>query len=162
AGLLRDLNYSLQSNRKTREGSRHPDRDAQFQYLDARMKEHMAEHSPVISVDTKKKEPVGDFKNSGREWNPRGEPEKVRVRDFLSKVSGGAVPCGIYDIADNTGWVSVGINHDTACFAVNAIRRWWVTMGKARYPKAKRLMITADGGGSNGARVRLWKVELQK
>ena len=162
AKLMRGLNYSLQSNRKTREGSRHPDRDAQFQYLDARMKEYMAERSPVISVDTKKKEPIGDFKNNGREWNPKGQPEKVRVHDFLIKELGRAVPYGIYDIADNTGWVSVGINHDTACFAVNAIRRWWVTMGKARYPKAKRLMITADGGGSNGTRVRLWKVELQK
>jgi hypothetical protein len=160
--LLRDLGYSLQSNRKTLEGSRHPDRDAQFQYLDARMKEHMAERSPVISVDTKKKEPIGDFKNNGREWSLKGQPEQVRVHDFLIKELGRVVPYGIYDIADNTGWVSVGINHDTACFAVNAIRRWWDAMGKARYPKAKRLMITADGGGSNGARVRLWKVELQK
>ena len=162
SNLLRGLGYSLQGNRKTREGSHHPDRDAQFQYLDARMKEHMAECSPVVSVDTKKKELVGDFKNSGREWRPKKSPEEVRVHDFIDPELGRAVPYGVYDIADNTGWVSVGIDHDTACFAVNAIRRWWLTMGTARYPAAKRLMITADGGGSNGARVRLWKIELQK
>jgi Rhodopirellula transposase DDE domain len=162
AGLLRGLGYSLQSNRKTREGSRHPDRDAQFQYLDARMKEHIAEQSPVISVDTKKKELVGDFKNGGRELRPKASPEQVRVHDFIDPELGRAVPYGIYDIADNKGWVSVGIDHDTAAFAVNTIRSWWATMGKARYPKAKRLMITADGGGSNGARVRLWKLELQR
>ena len=162
AKLLRKLGYSLQSNRKTREGSKHPDRDAQFQYLDARMKEHMAEHSPVISVDTKKKELVGDFKNGGRELRPKASPEEVRVHDFIDPELGRAVPYGIYDIADNKGWVSVGVDHDTAAFAVNTIRTWWSTMGRARYPTAKRLMITADGGGSNGARVRLWKVELQK
>jgi hypothetical protein len=162
ADLLRTLGYSLQSNRKTREGSKHPDRDAQFQYLDARMKEHMAEQSPVISVDTKKKELVGDFKNGGCELRPKASPEEVRVHDFIDPELGRAVPYGIYDIADNKGWVSVGIDHDTAAFAVNAIRRWWNTLGKARYPHAKRLMITADGGGSNGARVRLWKLELQK
>lgn len=162
ADLLRTLGYSLQSNRKTREGSKHPDRDAQFQYLDARMKEHITEQSPVISVDTKKKELVGDFKNGGRELRPKASPEEVRVHDFIDPELGRAVPYGIYDIADNKGWVSVGIDHDTAAFAVNTIRRWWHTLGKARYPQAKRLMITADGGGSNGARVRLWKLELQK
>ncbi len=162
AKLLRKLGYSLQSNRKTREGSHHPDRDAQFQYLAGHMKEHMIEQSPVISVDTKKKELVGDFKNAGRELRPTASPEEVRVHDFIDPELGRAVPYGIYDIADNKGWVSVGVDHDTAAFAVNTIRRWWSTMGQARYPQAKRLMITADGGGSNGARVRLWKVELQK
>ena len=162
AGMLRGLGYSLQSNRKTREGSKHPDRDGQFQYLDAQMKAHIAEGSAVISVDTKKKELVGDFKNAGRELRPKGEPELVRVHDFIDKKLGRAVPCGVYDIADNKGWVSVGIDHDTAAFAVNTIRSWWLALGKARYPNARRLMITADGGGSNGARVRLWKVELQK
>lgn len=162
AKLLRKLGYSLQSNRKTREGSKHPDRDARFQYLDARMKEHILEQSPVISVDTKKKELVGDFKNAGQELRPKASPEEVRVHDFIDRDLGRAVPYGIYDIADNKGWVSVGVDHDTAAFAVNTIRRWWSTMGQERYPRAKRLMITADGGGSNGARVRLWKVELQK
>ena len=157
AKLLRKLGYSLQSNRKTREGSKHPDRDAQFHYLDARMKEHMLEQSPVISVDTKKKELVGDFKNAGQELRPKASPEEVRVHDFIDRDLGRAVPYGIYDIADNKGWVSVGVDHDTAAFAVNTIRRWWSTMGQERYPNAKRLMITADGGGSNGARVRLWK-----
>jgi len=162
AKLLRGLGYSLQSNRKTREGSHHPDRDAQFRYLDRQMKAHIAEGSPVISVDTKKKELVGDFKNGGREWRPKGSPEQVRVHDFIDPELGRAVPYGVYDIADNKGWVSVGIDHDTACFAVNAIRRWWATMGSARYSNPQRLMITADCGGSNGARVRLWKIELQK
>jgi transposase len=162
AKLLRKLGYSLQSNRKTREGRNHPDRDAQFQYLDARMKEHLGEGSPVISVDTKKKEPVGDFKNGGQELRPKASPQEVRIHDFVDPKLGRAVPYGVYDIANNTGWVSVGVDHDTAAFAVNTIRRWWHTMGKARYPKARRLMITADGGGSNGARVRLWKIELQK
>ena len=162
AKMLRDLGYSLQSNRKTREGSKHPDRDAQFHYLDAQMKEHMAQGAPVILVDTKKKELVGDFKNGGQEWRPKGEPEQVRVHDFIDKDLGRAVPYGVYDIADNKGWVSVGIDHDTAAFAVNTIRSWWRTMGKTRYLNAPRLMITADGGGSNGARVRLWKIELQK
>ena len=162
AKLLRKLGYSLQSNRKTREGSTHPDRDAQFHYLDRQMKKHMSEHSPVISVDTKKKELVGDFKNGGRELRPKASPEEVRVHDFVDPERGRAVPYGIYDIADNKGWVSVGVDHDTAAFAVNTIRRWWNTMGQARYPRAKRLMISADGGGSNGARVRLWKIELQR
>jgi len=162
AKLLRKLGYSLQSNRKTREGSKHPDRDAQFQYLDRQMKAHMAEQSPVVSVDTKKKELVGDFKNGGRELRPKGSPEEVRVHDFIDPGLGRAVPYGVYDIIDDKGWVSVGVDHDTAAFAVNTIRRWWSTMGRERYPKAKRLMITADGGGSNGSRVRLWKIELQK
>jgi transposase len=162
AKLLRKLGYSLQSNRKTREGSNHPDRDAQFQYLDARMKEYILEQSPVISVDTKKKELVGDFKNAGQELRPKASPEEVRVHDFIDRDLGRAVPYGIDDIADNKGWFSVGVDYDTAAFAVNTIRRWWRTMGQERYPNARRLMITADGGGSNGARVRLWKIELQK
>ena len=157
--LLHQLDYSLQANRKTREGSSHPDRDAQFRYINDRMKEALASGEPAISVDTKKKELVGDFKNGGREWRT---PEQVRVHDFVIKELGRAVPYGVYDIADNTGWVSVGIDRDTAAFAANAIRNWWMLMGRERYPRAKRLLISADGGGSNGSRVRLWKVELQK
>jgi Rhodopirellula transposase DDE domain len=160
--LLHQLDYSLQANRKTREGSSHPDRDAQFRYINDRMKEAIASGEPAISVDTKKKELVGDFKNGGREWRPKGTPEQVRVHDFVIKELGRAVPYGVYDIADNTGWVSVGIDRDTAAFAANAIRNWWMLMGRERYPRAKRLLISADGGGSNGSRVRLWKVELQK
>ena len=160
--LLHQLDYSLQANRKTREGSSHPDRDAQFRYINDRMKEALASGEPAISVDTKKKELVGDFKNGGREWRPKGTPEQVRVHDFVIKELGRAVPYGVYDIADNTGWVSVGIDRDTAAFAANAIRNWWMLMGRERYPRAKRLLISADGGGSNGSRVRLWKVELQK
>jgi Rhodopirellula transposase DDE domain len=160
--LLRSMGYSLQANSKTREGSKHIDRDAQFQYINTQAKAFLAAHEPVISVDTKKKELVGNFKNSGREWRPKGRPEEVNVHDFIDPKLKRAVPYGIYDIADNVGWVSVGTDHDTASFAVNAIRRWWRTMGKKRYPKATRLMISADGGGSNGYRVRLWKVELQK
>jgi transposase len=160
--LLHQLDYSLQANRKTREGSSHPDRDAQFHYINDHVKEALAANEPAISIDTKKKELVGDFKNSGREWRPKGEPEHVRVHDFIIKKLGRAVPYGVYDIADNTGWVSVGIDHDTAAFAANAIRSWWKLMGQERYPRATRLLITADGGGSNGSRVRLWKIELQK
>jgi transposase len=160
--LLRALGYSLQANRKTREGGKHPDRDAQFGYINEKVKAALAAGEPAISVDTKKKELVGDFKNAGREWRPRGSPEPVRVHDFIIPELGRAVPYGVYDIAENAGWVSVGIDHDTASFAVNAIRRWWLTMGRTRYPTAKRLLITADGGGSNGTRVRLWKVELQR
>ena len=145
-----------------REGSSHPDRDAQFRYINDRMKEAIASGEPAISVDTKKKELVGDFKNGGREWRPKGTPEQVRVHDFVIKELGRAVPYGVYDIADNTGWVSVGIDRDTAAFAANAIRNWWMLMGRERYPRAKRLLISADDGGSNGSRVRLWKVELQK
>jgi hypothetical protein len=160
-GLLGKLGYSLQANRKTREGS-HPDRDGQFCYINEQVKAALAAGEPAISVDTKKKELVGDFKNAGREWRPIGEPEEVRVHDFLIRDKGRAVPYGVYDIGENAGWVSVGVDHDTASFAVNAIRRWWQLMGSARYPDAKHLTITADGGGSNGARLRLWKVELQK
>ena len=161
ANLLRELGYSLQANRKTLEGASHPDRDAQFNYINDQVKAALAADQPAISVDTKKKELVGDFKNNGREYRPKGDPEKVRVHDFLIPDLGRAAPYGVYDIADNTGWVSVGIDHDTASFAVNSIRRWWQTMGRKRYRKATRLVITADGGGSNGSRVRLWKLELQ-
>jgi hypothetical protein len=160
--LLRALGYSLQANRKTREGSNHPDRDAQFGYINQQVTAALAAGEPAISVDTKKKELVGDFKNAGREWRPKGQPEAVRVHDFLIPELGRAAPYGVYDIGEDAGWVSLGIDHDTASFAVNAIRRWWQTMGQQRYPKARRLVITADGGGSNGARVRLWKLELQK
>jgi hypothetical protein len=161
ADLLRQLNYSLQANRKTREGSATPDRDAQFHYINAQVTTALAAGEPAISVDTKKKELVGDFKNGGRELRPKGDPEPVRVHDFKIPELGRAVPYGVYDIGGNTGWVSVGIDHDTASFAVNAIRRWWHGMGRARYPEARSLLITADCGGSNGARVRLWKRELQ-
>jgi len=161
ANLLRELNYSLQSNRKTKEGTHNPDRDAQFGYINTQMKAALAEGRPAISVDTEKKELVGDFKNAGRELRPKGEPEPVRVHDFKIPELGRAAPYGVYDIAGNTGWVSVGIDHDTASFAVNAIRRWWHEMGHTRYPDAKALLITADCGGSNGVRVRLWKWELQ-
>ena len=160
--LLRGLGYSLQANRKTREGSHHPDRDAQFGYINQQVTAALAAGEPAISVDTKKKELVGDFKNAGREYCPKGQPEAVRVHDFLIPELGRAAPYGVYDIGENAGWVSLGIDHDTASFAVNAIRRWWQSMGQRRYPKATRLVITADGGGSNGARVRLWKLELQK
>jgi len=160
--MLHDLGYSLQANSKTLEGTNHPDRNAQFEYLNRKVKRQLQQHQPVISVDTKKKELVGDFKNNGRELRPRGDPEKVRVHDFIIPEQGRASPYGIYDIAHNTGWVSVGVDHDTAAFAVESIRRWWNSMGQAVYPRATRLLITADSGGSNGARVRLWKVELQK
>jgi Rhodopirellula transposase DDE domain len=160
--LLRTLGYSLQANRKMREGSNHPDRDAQFGYINAGVTAALAAGEPAISVDTKKKELVGDFKNGGREWRPKGAPEDVRVHDFVIPELGRAVPYGVYDIADNVGWVSVGIDHDTAAFAVNAIRRWWKLMGRKRYPHARHLLITADGGGSNGTHLRLWKLELQK
>jgi len=159
--LLRRLGFSLQANSKTREGASHPDRNAQFEYINAKVAAFQAAGEPAISVDTKKKELVGDFKNGGRELRPKGQPEPVRVHDFLIPELGRAVPYGVYDIAGNAGWVSVGIDHDTASFAVNAIRRWWHSMGRARYPQARRLLITADCGGSNGARVRLWKRELQ-
>jgi Rhodopirellula transposase DDE domain len=162
AELLRELGYSLQANRKTTEGDRHPDRNAQFEYINRKVQRFFAGKQPVISVDTKKKELVGDFKNGGREWRPQGKPEKVRVHDFLIPELGRATPYGIYDLAQNTGWVSVGVDHDTAAFAVESIRRWWQSMGQPVYPKARRLLITADAGGSNGPRLRLWKVELQK
>ena len=162
AALLRELGYSLQANRKTREGSEHVDRDAQFEYINQRAKEFEAAGQPVISVDTKKKELVGPFRNGGREYRPRGTPEEVRVHDFLIKELGRAVPYGVYDIAANTGWVSVGMSGDTAGFAVETIRRWWRKLGRERYPEAGRLYITADAGGSNGVRLRLWKRELQR
>ena len=162
AELLNAAGYSLQSNRKTKEGDSHPDRDAQFAYINIQVSAALAEKQPVISVDTKKKELVGDFRNNGREYRPQGNPEAVRVHDFLIKELGRAVPYGVYDLAANAGWVSVGIDHDTAAFAVNSIRQWWLNLGQARYPDATRLLITADGGGSNGWRVRLWKRELQK
>jgi hypothetical protein len=161
ADLLRGMGYSLQANRKTLEGSNNPDRDAQFGYINEQVKGALAANQPAISVDTKKKELVGNFKNAGREYRPKGQPEPVQVHDFVIPQLGRAAPYGVYDISDNTGWVSVGIDHDTASFAVNAIRRWWQTMGCERYPNATRLLITADCGGSNGARVRLWKRELQ-
>jgi transposase len=162
ADLLHDLGYSLQANRKTREGSSHPDRNAQFEHLNAKVKWSLGRHQPVISVDTKKKELVGDFKNGGRELRPKGQPELVRVHDFVDPELGRATPYGIYDLGRNSGWVSVGMDHDTAEFAVETIRRWWRTMGRPAYPEATRLLITADAGGSNGSRLRLWKLELQK
>jgi Rhodopirellula transposase DDE domain len=160
--LLRGLGYSLQANSKTREGAQHIDRDAQFHYINTQAKTFLAAREPVISVDTKKKELVGNFKNNGRDWRRQGRPELVNIHDFIDRKLGRAVPYGVYDISNNVGWVSVGTDHDTASFAVNAIRRWWRGMGKKRHPRATRLMISADGGGSNGYRVRLWKVELQK
>jgi hypothetical protein len=162
AALLKTLGYSLQGNRKTLEGSHHVDRDAQFQHIAETVQAAITAGQPAISVDTKKKELVGDFKNGGREYRPAGSPEPVRVHDFIDPKLGRAAPYGVYDIADDKGWVSVGIDHDTAAFAVNAIRSWWMTMGRSRYPHAHTLTVTADGGGSNGSRVRLWKVELQK
>ena len=162
AELLHQMDYSLQANRKTVEGSSHPDRDAQFQHISHKIREFQADHQPVISVDTKKKELVGDFKNSGRELRPKGDPEKVRVHDFVIPELGRAAPYGVYDVTQNAGWVSVGVDHDTAAFAAQSIRRWWESMGSEAYPQAAKLLITADSGGSNGARVRLWKLELQK
>jgi len=161
AALLRHGGYSLQANRKTREGARHPDRNAQFEHINAQVRRFQHRDQPAISVDTKKKELIGDFKNAGREWRPRGEPEEVRVHDFLDKNLGKAIPYGVYDMINNQGWVSVGIDHDTAQFAVNSIRRWWKRMGRRRFPRATELLITADGGGSNSSRSRLWKVSLQ-
>ena len=160
--LLHDLGYSLQANSKTKEGSQHIDRDTQFQYINDQAVDFLKADEPVISVDTKKKELVGNFKNAGREWRRQGQPEIVNVHDFIDPKLARAVPYGVYDINNNLGWVSVGTDHDTASFAVHAIRRWWTSMGKKRHPDATRLMISADGGGSNGYRVRLWKVELQK
>jgi len=162
AALLQQLGYSLQANRKTIEGTRHPDRNAQFEHINARVRAYLRQGEPAISVDTKKKELVGNFKNAGREWRPRGHPQPVQVHDFVQPELGRAIPYGVYDLGANTGWVSVGIDHDTAAFAVASIRRWWQAMGRRAYPRARRLLITADAGGSNGARVRLWKVELQK
>ena len=164
AKLLHQMDYSLQANQKTLEGSRHADRDEQFEHINRKAQRYLKQGQPVISVDTKKKELVGDFKNAGREWRSKGRPEEVRVHDFeIREPSKGKVaPYGVYDLGRNVGWVSVGVDHDTAAFAVESIRRWWRWMGHSSYPQAKRLLITADSGGSNGARVRLWKWELQK
>ena len=164
AELLHALDYSLQANQKTLEGSQHADRDAQFEYINRKAQRYLKQGQPVISVDTKKKELVGDFKNAGSEWQLKGQPEPVRVHDFEIREpdKGKVAPYGVYDLGRNVGWVSVGVDHDTAAFAVESIRRWWRWMGGPSYPKAKRLLITADSGGSNGARVRLWKWELQQ
>jgi hypothetical protein len=162
ANLLRELHYSCQANRKTREGGNHPDRDAQFAHINATVKAAIAAGEPAISVDTKKKELVGDFKNNGRELRRQGDPEQVRAHDFKIPELGKVAPYGVYDIAANHGWVSVGIDADTGAFAVESIRRWWCRLGQVRYPNAKRLTITADCGGSNGPQLRLWKRELQR
>jgi transposase len=160
--LLRRLGFSLQANRKTSEGTSHPDRNAQFEHINMLVNAFQAAGQPAISVDTKKKELVGDFKNNGRELRPRGHPEPVRVHDFAIPELGKVSPYGVYDIAANTGWINLGITSDTAAFAVESIRRWWFELGQARYKRARKILITADCGGSNGARVRLWKSELQK
>jgi len=162
AELLRSEGYSLQANRKTREGGAHPDRNAQFLYINAQVQKVQKREQPVVSVDTKKKELVGDFKNGGREWHPQGQPPDVRVHDFIDKKLGKAIPYGVYELTTNSGWVSVGIDHDTAQFATASILRWWREMGSVRFPRAEQLMITADGGGSNSSRSRLWKVALQQ
>ena len=162
ANLLRTLEYSLQGNRKVLEGSQHPDRNAQFEHLNAQIQAQLAVGEPAISVDAKKKELVGPFKNGGRELRPKGDPEPVRVHDFVDKELGRATPYGVYDLAQNQGWVTVGIDHDTAAFAVASIARWWQGLGQAAYPNATSLLITADGGGSNASRSRLWKLELQR
>jgi hypothetical protein len=159
--LLRRLGFSLQANRKTREGTSHPDRDAQFEHINALVRAFQVAGQPAVSVDTKKKELVGDFKNAGHELRPKGDPEPVRVHDFVIPELGKVAPYGVYDIAANAGWINLGITHDTAAFAVESIRRWWQELGHTRYPTAEQLLITADCGGSNGARVRLWKTELQ-
>jgi len=160
AKLLTEEGFSLQGNAKTAEGVRHPDRDAQFGYISAQARDHLDAGQPVISVDAKKKENVGSFKNGGREWRPKGSPEKVNVYDFIDKERGKVTPYGVYDVAANTGWVSVGTDHDTAAFAVQTIRTWWQKAGRPAYPAATRLLICADGGGANGYRTRLWKTEL--
>jgi Rhodopirellula transposase DDE domain len=160
--LLPTLGFSRQTNRKADEGSKHPDRDAQFEHINAHVIERQAAGQPVISVDTKKKELVGNYKNGGSDYRPKGDPQRVKVHDFEDKELGKVVPYGVYDVAANSGFVSVGVNADTAEFAVAAVRRWFDQMGRERYPNARELTITADGGGSNGSRVRLWKIELQK
>ncbi len=161
--LLKDMGYSLQANQKTKEGtSNHPDRNEQFEYIDRQVKKMIAAGNPALSVDTKKKELVGDFKNRGQEWRPEGDPEKVQVHDFIDPELGRVNPYGVYDLANNEAWVNVGIDHDTGAFAVASIRRWWLKMGLPRFAEAKEILITADGGGSNGSRLRLWKLELQK
>ena len=162
SAVLKSLGYSLQANRKTREGAKHPDRNAQFEHIAQRVKEFQRRAQPVISVDTKKKELVGDFKNAGREWHSQGKAPVVRMHDFQDDELGKAIPYGVYDLGANVGWVSVGIDHDTPEFAVESIYCWWHQMGCKTYPQAKELLITADGGGSNGSRTRLWKVALQR
>jgi transposase len=162
AKLLKEENFSLQGNVKTIEGRQHPDRDAQFRYVNDQARNHRDAGDPVVSVDTKKKELVGEFKNGGREWRPEGRPQQVNVHDFMDKQRGKAIPYGVYDVGANTGWVNVGVDHDTAEFAVATIRTWWRKAGSVAYPNARRLLVTADGGGSNGYRTRLWKIELAK
>jgi hypothetical protein len=162
AMLLHEAGYSLQANRKTHEGASHPDRNAQFEYINSLVRRFQNRGEPAVSVDTKKKELVGDFKNAGRVWRPRGRPDEVRVHDVQDPTLGKAIPYGVYDLANNQGWVSVGIDHDTAQFATNSIRRWWRQMGSRRFPDANELLITADGGGSNSSRSRLWRVSLQQ
>ena len=162
AALLHEMGYSLQANRKVREGTNHPDRNEQFEKINRKVRHRISRQQPVISVDCKKKELVGDFKNSGREWRPKGQPEEVRVHDFKIKELGKAIPYGVYDLQRNMGWMSVGVSHETSVFAVATIRRWWKEMGRKAYRKATSLQIVADSGGSNGSRVRLWKWELQK
>jgi hypothetical protein len=162
AKLLKRCGYRLQANAKVVEGRQHPDRDAQFEYVNAAAVAFLAAGDPVLSVDTKKRELVGDFKNGGREWEPSGEPVEVQVHDFPGDAVGVALPYGVYDMGANTGWVNVGTDHDTACFAVESIRRWWRQVGADAYPTARRLLVTADGGGSNGSRLRLWKAELAR
>jgi hypothetical protein len=161
AALLHELDYSLQANRKTREGSSHPDRDAQFQHINGRVRAFQRRGQPVVSVDSKKRELIGDFRNAGREWQPAGAPEEVRAKDFPDKHLGKVTPSGVYDVTLNEGWVSVGIDHNTAQFATETIRRWWREMGCAAYPGAEELLILADAGGANSSRSRLWKVSLQ-
>jgi hypothetical protein len=160
--LLHQLGYNLQVVRKTREGGQSPDRDAQFAHINRKAKAFMKRGQPVVSVDTKKKELVGDFKNAGREWQPKGQPETVRVHDFIDRDLGKVIPYGVYDTARDEAWVSVGVDHDTAEFAVATLERWWREMGKKAYPEATELLVTADGGGSNAPRSRLWRVELQR
>ncbi len=162
ARVLTEAGFSLQANRKTREGEQHVDRDAQFRYIDRLVRAQLRRGAPAVSVDTKKKELVGNFKNPGREWRPQGEPEHVRVHDFLVPDQGKAIPYGVYDLSRDEGWVSVGIDHDTASFAVNTLRQWWKVMGRSAYPRTDSLLVTADAGGSNGSRVHLWKWELQR
>jgi len=162
ARMLREMGFSLQGNAKVVEGAQHEDRDAQFGYLAVQVAEHTADGQPVVSVDTKKKELVGEFKNGGREYQPAGQPERVSVHDFPDKDLGKAIPYGIYDVSANTGWVTVGTDHDTSAFAVATLRSWWETIGSVRYPAADRLLICADSGGSNGNRIRAWKIELAK
>ena len=160
--LLKEQGFSLQANRKTYEGKSHPDRDEQFNYIHQKVKKFQQENQPVISIDAKKKELVGNFKANGKEWEPKETPKKVNVYDFLSYAEGKAIPYGVYDITNNKGWVNIGIDHDTSEFAVESIRKWWISMGREVYPNAKKILITADGGGSNGVRSRLWKKEIQE